>query len=214
MDADDVLVPGSTAHLQSLASVDDVIAYGATLICDENLRPTRTLVSTLQGFVTTECLLGRFETRLPAMLLPRRVATAAGPWNPAFRVSADWDFVLRALDHARVAGDQRVAFWYRRHSSSVSRNASIASGEDAWRRLIVAYFERHEDQRGTALERRAWAALFLNRGLAYWDAGQYPNAIGRLSRALFYDPRGSGRKIARVGSRPLRQLLRPDGRKV
>jgi glycosyltransferase involved in cell wall biosynthesis len=196
VDADDVLERDSTSHLGSFMNRDDVIAYGGTLVCDEDLRPRYLIASTLQGHVAGECLLGRFETRLPALLFPRAVVHAAGPWSPTFPVSGDWDFVLRALDHAPVAGDQRVALHYRRHPRSVSRTANIAAGEDAWRRLIAAYFDRHPEQRATSLERRAWAAMGLDRGLAYWNTGQYGASVQRLSRALLSAPLTVATKLA------------------
>ena len=151
VDADDVLLPNSTSHLGSFMDGDDVIAYGGTLVCDEELRPRRLIASALQGRISSRCLLGQFDTRLPALLFPRSVVQAAGPWDTSFPVSGDWDFVLRALDHARVAGDQEVALFYRRHTRSISGTASIAAGEDVWRRLIRAYFERHPGERATSL---------------------------------------------------------------
>src|SRR5262245_26410862 len=68
VDSDDVLDPDSTSHLASFMDGDDVIAYGGTLVCDEHLRPGRLIASTLQGRIAYECLLGQFETRLPALL--------------------------------------------------------------------------------------------------------------------------------------------------
>jgi glycosyltransferase involved in cell wall biosynthesis len=196
VDADDVLLPNSTSHLGSFMDGDEVIAYGGTLVCDEDLRPRRLIASALQGHVSSKCLLGQFDTRLPALLFPRSVVEAAGPWDATFPVSGDWDFVLRALDHARVAGDQQVALYYRRHTRSISGTASIAAGEDAWRRLITAYFERHPEQRKTSLPRQAWAAMDLDRGFAYWNAGEYGKSFKRLSRAFFYAPRKVGTQFA------------------
>ena len=45
LDADDVLERGSTARLRRLCGEDDsVVAYGATAMCDPELRPRRTVV--------------------------------------------------------------------------------------------------------------------------------------------------------------------------
>jgi glycosyltransferase involved in cell wall biosynthesis len=195
VDADDVLEPTSTAHLAGFLRNDDVIAYGATLVCDEHLRARRVIASTLRGHVADECLLGRFDTRLPAILLPRPVVTAAGAWNPALSVSEDWDFVLRALDHATVAGDQRVALFYRRHSGSVSRGTTLAAGEAARRRIIDDYFVRHPERRGSPLERQAYAALYLDGGRAHWRAGRPARAATRLARGLWFDPSATAREL-------------------
>jgi glycosyltransferase involved in cell wall biosynthesis len=208
VDSDDVLEPDSTSHLGSFMDGDDVIAYGGTLVCDEDLRPVRLIASTLQGHIVEDCLLGHFDVRLPALLFSRSVVEAAGPWDPSFSVSEDWDFVLRALDHARVAGDQRVALYYRRHSRSLSRTVSIAEGEDARRRLITAYFERHPEH-GATLRRRVWTAMYLDCGRSYWDTGDYGRSIKRLSRALLSEPGAVGLQLARSTAYRAYCLLRP-----
>jgi glycosyltransferase involved in cell wall biosynthesis len=207
VDSDDVLDPDSTSHLGSFMNGDEVIAYGGTLVCDENLRPGRLRASTLQGHVSCDCLLGQFDVCLPALLFTRAVVQAAGPWNASLPVSEDWDFVLRALDHARVAGDQRVALYYRRHSRSVSRMASIAAGETARRRLTTAYFERHPEHRAT-LRRRVWAEMYLDCGLTYWDAGRYGESVKRLSLALLSAPGVIGPELARTAAYRAYCLLR------
>ena len=206
VDSDDVLDPDSTTHLGSFMDGDDVIAYGATLVCDEQLRAGRVIASTLQGRIAYECLLGQFEVRLPALLFPRSVVHAAGPWDPSFPVSEDWDFVLRTLDHARVAGDQRVALYYRRHSRSVSRSAAVAAGETARRRLTTAYFERHPDERA-ARWRPVWAALYVDSGAAYWNTGHYGKAVTRLSLALLAAPLTVGPRFARTTAYRASSLL-------
>ena len=204
MDADDVLTLDSTSHLGSLMRDDAVVAYGRTVVCDEDLRPRGVIASTLQGNVVEACLLGRFETRCPALLFPRQVVEAAGPWDPAFFVSGDWDFVLRALEHAEVVGDERVAFYYRRHARSLSRTADVAAGEITRRLLIRKYFERHPEQRGTSLERRALAMLYRDRAEAYWYVGQHREAFTRLVRALLAEPGAGIRTLGGIIRRALR----------
>jgi glycosyltransferase involved in cell wall biosynthesis len=208
VDSDDVLEPESTSHLSSFIDGNDVIAYGATLVCDEDLHPVRLIASTLQGHIVEECLLGHFDVRLPALLFSRSVVEAGGPWDASYSVSEDWDFVLRALDHARVAGDQRVALRYRRHSGSVSRTASIAEGEHARRRLTISYFERHPEH-GATLRRRAWTAIYLDSGRAYWETGHYGRSVQRLARALASDPGGVGLHLARTTAYRAYRWLRP-----
>jgi glycosyltransferase involved in cell wall biosynthesis len=208
VDSDDVLDLDSTNHLGSFMDGDDVIAYGGTLVCDEDLRPGRLIASTLQGHIANECLRGKFDVRLPALLFPRPVVDRAGPWDASFPVSEDWDFVLRALDHARVAGDRRVALYYRRHSRSVSRAASIAAGEKARRRLVAGYFERHPEHRA-AERRRVWAATYMDCGVTYWDAGRYGKSIARLSQALLSAPASVSAPLARTMASRVYGLLRP-----
>jgi hypothetical protein len=207
MDSDDVLDLNSTSHLASLMSGDTTIAYGKTVVCDERLQPCSVFSSTLQGRAAEACLLGGFSTRCPALLFPRWVVEAAGPWDPAFHVSGDWDFVLRALEHAPVVGDDHVAFYYRRHAHSISGTADIAAGEVTRRRLVLKFLERHPGQRGSRLERRAWAALYLDRAEAYWHVGHPRAAMARLGRALKADPLSSGPAVARFGLRATRSLM-------
>ena len=208
VDADDVLVPDSTSHLLSIAAGAPVIAYGATAVTDEDLRERYHVATTLQGNVVLPCLLGQFHTRLPALLFPRAVVEGAGPWDPSFRVSGDWDFVLRAVERAPVAGDTRVALYYRRHGDSVTGIASIAMGERARERVIARYFERHPDERGTAIERRVRTVQRIDRGFQYWRAGRYQPSIAYLSRALARNPIATAPAVTRFVVRRLRRLMR------
>jgi len=207
VDADDVLPDESTSHLAALMDGDRLVAFGSTLVCDDMLAPRRIIGTTRQGNVVVDCLLGRWTTRHVAMLFPRSIVEAAGPWDTSFRVSADWDFVLRAVEHAEVRGDLNVAALYRRHRRSVSRMADIGAGEESRRRMIGRYFERHPEQRGSALERRAWAALFLDRGCAYWDARQYRASLDRLGRAVRTQPVAGTTAVARFVARRVRRRL-------
>ena len=188
LDADDVLEQGSSARLRRLCGEDDhVVAYGATAMCDQDLRPRRTVVCTLQGRVLRDALLGRFEVRICSMLFPRRVVDAAGPFDPSFAVAEDGDFVLRVVEHANVRGEDKVATFYRRHRGSAT--GDVAAGEAGLHRMLDRYFERHESERGTLLERRARAWVYLAAARGYRAHGRRPQAIDRGLRALTRDPR-------------------------
>lgn len=211
-DSDDVMPPRSTAHLLALAGDDQVIAYGATQFCDENLRPKTLMTSDVTGDAVTACLLGRFNVRCPAMLFPRTVTERAGPWRADFGLSEDWDYVLRAVEYAPVVGSAEVVLHYRRHPGSLSRRATIAAGEEAWSRVMGGYFERHPEQRGSSLERKAKAALRLDKAVAYARSGERREAVSRLARALPLDPvrtvATGFRLLARSPLRFARRLLR------
>jgi glycosyltransferase involved in cell wall biosynthesis len=188
LDSDDVLERESTARLRRLCGEDDrVVAYGATTMCDEELRPRRTVVCTLQGRVLRDALLGRFEVRIPSMLFPRVVVDAAGPFDPSFTNAQDGDFVLRVLEHADVRGEDRVATFYRRHRGSAT--GDVAAGEAGLHRMLDRYFDRHENERGTLLERRARAWVYLASARGYRAHGRRRKAIDRALRALTRDPR-------------------------
>jgi glycosyltransferase involved in cell wall biosynthesis len=208
VDADDVVVPHSTSRLLRLADGrTDVIAYGATVVCDEALNPVRTISSSIAGDATVPCLLGLFEVRHVAMLFPRAVVEHAGTWSAGMRVSGDWDFVLRALELATVVGDGEPAVLYRRHARSLTGAADVETGERDRERVIDRFLERNPHQRGTSLERRARAALFLDRALAYAAVGDTRCALDRLRRAAPLAPGRTARAAVRVVTLRARRAL-------
>ncbi|HWH06465.1 MAG TPA: glycosyltransferase [Gaiellaceae bacterium] len=182
VDADDVLVPGGTARLlRHAAGADDVIGYGATLVCDEALRPVWTMKTSVQGDAVVACLLGLFLVRPFSLLFPRRVLEATGDWDPGFTVAEDWDFVLRAVEHAAVRGDKEPVTLYRRHPASAT--ADLAAGERGAYRVVERYFERHPDQRGTRLERRARGRIEAQAARVLLTHGSVRPALRRLRRS-------------------------------
>jgi glycosyltransferase involved in cell wall biosynthesis len=203
IDCDDVIVADSTAHLLGLADGRDlVVAYGATLVCDRELRPYSWIESTLQGDAAERCLLNRFDTTIHSLLFPRRVVDEIGPWEPAIVVSQDWDYALRAFEIAPVRGDTRVATYYRMHGAMNSRN--VAEGIRGYRMVVDRYFERHPEQRSTRLHRRANALfhLFAATQLAT-SLHRYRRALGHLARAFTLDPVTCFAALPRHGAIPL-----------
>ncbi len=187
IDCDDVILPNSTAHLLSLAGDDLVVAYGATLVCDEELRPLSVIASRLQGDATESCLLNRFSTTIHSLLFPRTLVDDVGPWEPSIVVSQDWDYALRAFERAPVRGDERVVTRYRTHARMNSRN--VEEGIRGYRLVVERYFDRHPEQRGRRLQRRAEALyhLFAAVQLATSSRG-YRAAFDELARAFRRDP--------------------------
>jgi glycosyltransferase involved in cell wall biosynthesis len=188
IDADDVITPQSTKRLLELCGGELVVSYGATVVCDEHLQPYASISSTIQGGALTDCLLGRFATRHPSMLFPRPVVEAAGPWDTTLCVSADWEFVARALEHADVRGDQSVATLYRRHRRSISRTATIAAGEETRRLIIERYLTRHPERRGSRIERLALGEMYFDRARACWSAREYARSLTRFAKAMHAQP--------------------------
>lgn len=194
VDSDDSVPPGSTAHLLELVKGrPPVIAYGATLYCDSSLRPLRVLASDLQGDARDACLFGRFAVRGPALLFPRAVVEAAGPWDGFAAPCEDWDFVLRALEHAPVRGDETVVYRYRKHVTSLT--GSIDAVERGAHRVIDRYVERHPEGVGTRRERRARAAAVLVGAAMRRDTVRPYGS--RLIRAATLDPPAAGRELIR-----------------
>ena len=194
VDYDDLLPPDSTAHLVELAG-SDAIAYGATVWCDEACRPTVKIESSLAGHLVRECLLDRFPVTLPAMLFPRWVVDRVGEWDSEIAVCQDWDFVLRALEHAPVRGDDRTALFYRRHPDGASAgtagaNESMRLAAEGMGLVLDRYFERHPEQRGTQLERRARASVELVLARSHREA-----YLAHLGRALQDCPSAALREL-------------------
>jgi glycosyltransferase involved in cell wall biosynthesis len=208
-DADDVVEPGSTGRLLALAQSGsgELLAYGATMMCDEALVPQRVVTAQTEGLVAHECLLGGFEVFLVSIVYPRTVIERAGPWEEsAFSVSGDWDYVLRALEEAPVRRLDEVVTRYRRHPSSVTKTARVQAGADAGRLVLDRYFERHPDQLGTPLERHAYANLHIGRARAHAWARQPGAALGQLGLAARRDPIAASAALARFGAERARDL--------
>jgi succinoglycan biosynthesis protein ExoO len=193
VDSDDVVEPGSTGRLHALATASEgTIAYGATLVCDEALFPKSTATSDVDGDAARACVLGLFTVYHVSILFPRAVVERAGPWDErAFSVSADWDFVMRAVEQGPVRRLDEVVTRYRRHPTSVSRSASVAAGGAAAERVVGGYFARHPEQRGSELERRAYLRIDLDRAAAHAWWGEWRAAVVRYRRALRRDPRAA-----------------------
>lgn len=206
VDADDVVLPDSTEHLLRLAAGrDDLITYGATGVCDSELRHRWTMAADVQGDAAAACLLGEFAVRPFSMLFPRGVVERTGAWDEESTVSEDWDWVLRAVELAPVAGDGKILTWYRKHSSSATRD--YEAGERGARRVLDRYLERHPEQRGSALERRARARLDVVGARVLLTRRRPLAAARRLARGLARDPRALGPEL-RQGLPALRAALR------
>jgi glycosyltransferase involved in cell wall biosynthesis len=204
IDADDVVAPASTARLLHLAGSDArVITYGATAFCDAALRPVWVMRSRVEGSATVSLLLGRWAVRVPSVLLPRHVAEEAGPWDTAMTISPDWDFLLRAVEHAPVRGCRAIVYYYRRHPDSAigvragssrprphapSPPHDPARSVNAAVRVATRYFDRHPDQRGTGLERRSAAATSAHAVIVNATQGAPAAAWRAAGASLRADP--------------------------
>jgi hypothetical protein len=195
VDSDDVLPPESTAHLLAIGAGRDVIAYGATVYCDAELRPLETVTCDVRSHAADECLLGGFLVTLPTLLFPRRVVERVGDWDESITVCQDWDFVLRALEHCAVDGDHTVALHYRQHAAGASKGdlgtPQWQLAQEGRRAVINRYFERHPEQRGTRLEARARGVVDLAIARGHREA-----YLAHLGRASEHDPRSVARELA------------------
>jgi glycosyltransferase involved in cell wall biosynthesis len=194
IDADDVIEASSTARLLELAGGRaDLIAYGATMFCDAELRPIWKMTCGLEGDVVDDCLLGRFTVRPHALLFPRKIVELTGDWDSGFTVSHDWDFCLRAVERAPVKGTAAVVTNYRRHGEAATADpdAGVAGAD----RVLTRYFERHPERAGTPFERRARAYNAALAGRVYLTHGSARKGIRRLLAAARRDPRAIGTEV-------------------
>jgi glycosyltransferase involved in cell wall biosynthesis len=195
-DADDIVEP---LGLQALLEVADeeTIAYGATVVCDEDLRPLSVKSSQLDGWIAEPCLLYRFDVVHTAMLFPMDVLARVGEFDPTLRQCQDWDFVLRACEVAPVRGSQAVVTRYRRHAGAAARNVAGALHFESL--VVDRYFERHPDQVGSRLEREARAKLLMVHASACRLLGEGRRKQLRLVlAALTLHPRRTLEELGRV----------------
>lgn len=208
VDCDDSLTTNSTSHLLSHAG-DLTIGYGATEYCDAELRPYKTVVCGLQGHIAAAALTS-FTVTLPAMVFPRRVIELAGEWDESMTICEDWDFVQRALEHAAVRGDARVAVKYRRHATSSVGQATIDLSERSAERVVASYVHRHPDERASPHVRRAHAMRLTEAGDRYLQSGNRSAALSRFRRALRHDPTYTVKTVSAILAREVRARLSPN----
>lgn len=185
VDADDEVVAGSTTTMRRAVGDRSVIAHGATEVCDEDLRAVSTASSSVAGDAVDACVLGTFDVFHVSLLYPRDVLARVGPWAvPGFRVSGDWDYVLRAVELAPVVPVPGVMTRYRRHAASVMSSARVDDGGAARRLVLDRHFARHPHRRGGEVERHAYGALHLDRAVAHAWRGDRVPAARELVKAM------------------------------
>jgi glycosyltransferase involved in cell wall biosynthesis len=216
VDADDVVEPGSTAALLHVAGADeDVVPYGETLICDDGLEPVWTLRSRLEGGAIEDVLLARWHVRLPAVLLSGKTARATGDWHPGLAICEDWDYLLRASEHGRLRPYRGIAVRYRRHPDSAT--ADVAAGLRATEVVVSRYFDRHPDQRGTPLERRASGSLAAIAARVQATHGAPRAALRSIARAARLNPTAlwwEGRQGIPAVAAAIRRARRGVGKEI
>jgi glycosyltransferase involved in cell wall biosynthesis len=201
IDSDDLIDPESTRRLLDLATGGS-IGYAATEYCDAEMRPYRVVECSLEGFIAAQALTS-FTVTLPSILFPRGVIERAGPWDETLAVCEDWDFVQRALEHAPVRGEHRVATRYRRHASSSTGTAALETIESGSARVVEHYIQRHPEQRDSPYVRRAHAMRLTMFGERYLQSSAVGPALARFAAALSADAGWAAREIVSIVGRDL-----------
>lgn len=210
-DADDVVVPGSTARLLAAAQAagNDTVAYGWTMMCDEQLTPYRLVAGDYEGDVPEDFLLGRFDVYIHGMLCPKSVLDRVGPWNEKdYCLMGDRDFVQRMLEQAPVCRLGEVVTLYRRNSASITRSFRSADAVQAGLQVLKGYFDRYPEKRGTDLYRAAYRNLHLYRARQFHRLGERGASLRQLALAARHDPVAV---TSLVLSAALRRITRPRG---
>jgi hypothetical protein len=127
-----------------------------------------------------------------------------GDWEAALRQCEDWDYVLRALEHAPVRGEQRVAAYYRRHGASLSADLGSALWHES--RVVDHYFERHPELAGSSLERQARAKLLMVRAKARPFGMRRRERLAAVGRAFALHPQRTTEELGRDGIRLARRV--------
>ena len=210
IDADDLFLPGSTSLLLDLAQGrSNIVTYGATTVCNEELQVRSHMRSWLRGSIHIPTALGRFECTITAMLIPRSIAAQTG-FDESLLVQGDWDFVLRVSEMVEFYGTRQSVYLYRRNAGSLS--SGKAARRVAMRTtvlIIKRYLKRHPEIRGTRVESRVRAyAHFLIVKLRY---PEFPMRSPMFWKAAAADPiRGAviaGARTTALGLRTVGRMI-------
>jgi glycosyltransferase involved in cell wall biosynthesis len=210
LDGDDLFLPESTSLLVDLTQGKSNIAtYGATIVCNETLRPRGSVRSRLQGSIHIQTAQGYFNCTIPTILIPRHIAIEVG-FDERLIVQGDWDFVLRVSESVDFIGTRQPIYLYRRNESSLSSGG--AARREAVRSTVVivkGYLARHPELRGTLAESKIRAyAQFL---IAKLRNPQFPMRSRTFWKAVAADPlRGAviaTTRTAVLGLRTIKRLI-------
>jgi hypothetical protein len=75
----------------------------------------------------------------------------------------------------------------------------MEAGAEGGRRVLAKYFERHPDERGSGLARKAEAALEANLARAYLMRGSFGKGMRSAGCAFVRDPAALPRELFRTG---------------
>jgi GT2 family glycosyltransferase len=143
MDHDDYLEPDAVYHLLRTAK-----QTGADFIYSDEVTTDENIASIADSKVRPQFSYDYYLSHpyfVHLLCLRRELAYKIGGWDESMAISADVDFVLRILEHARsVAHVPRVLYRWRTHGGSTG-HAKKEAVMEATRGAI----QRHLDRRGT-----------------------------------------------------------------
>jgi glycosyltransferase involved in cell wall biosynthesis len=123
---------------------------------------------------------------------------AAGGFDPALSMSADWDLLLRAVLDGGIAYVDDALVRYRVHDANMSRNVKLME-----RDMRYAFAKAFADPRLPAAVRRrkryAYGRLYRMLAGSYRDAGHRIDAGRALLAAACHDPSIAMELVSRGG---------------
>lgn len=130
---------------------------------------------------------------LPGGALTRReVFDSVGFFEESFRAGQDHDMALRIIEKFRVAFMREVAFFYRKHSDSISVNGL----ETRWRtglEILERAKTRYPYAKRTIRKRKA--VINYRLGQVYWERGQTWRSLRHFVASGLLDPARAGRVL-------------------
>lgn len=189
LSADDLLLPGAVRT--GVAALERnprlVLVYPDYDLVDSAGRYIRTVRA--PEFAYREMVARWVCPPGPGALFRRAAAEQAGPWDPALRLSPDYDFWLRLGLHGGGARIPEVLAGFRVHEGSQTFRAVPADRSEEYVRVTGAYFASDlvpQDVRAVRSEALSNAALLAAR--SHLRSGRYATGLTRAVAALSQHP--------------------------
>jgi glycosyltransferase involved in cell wall biosynthesis len=132
------------------------------------------------------------------VVLPKHLFREAGGFDERMSTSADWDLHQRIARRARVGFVPEILLRYRRHEGNMHRDVALMAHD-----MLLAYEKAFRSEPGPPrdLRRRALASLHSMLASSFAEAGQFPEAMRHLARAVVYEPRTLYRALRSIARR-------------
>jgi glycosyltransferase involved in cell wall biosynthesis len=194
LDHDDVWLP-SKLELQvaalneqratmALSAVDMIDGNGAVL-GTKRLRARDDLLTGMLMFDGTETV-----SCSSTGVVRRAEFLAAGGFDPALSMSADWDLLLRTVLGGRVAYVDEPLVLYRVHETNMSRDVGLME-RDMSRAFAKAFADPRLPDALRRRKRRAYGRLYRMLAGSYRDAGARRAMLRALAVSVRHDPTGA-----------------------
>jgi glycosyltransferase involved in cell wall biosynthesis len=206
LDADDLWLPAKLERqLAALHGRSGSVCYTAIAMVDEAGRALEDLDWRAEPAVSLETLLLRngIAGGASSLLAERDALRAAGGFDPALSLCADWDLWIRlALRHSFVHVPEALTV-YRRHGGNMSRSAALLE-RDTLQLLRKAFASQELPAAARRLEARAYGHNYAVLAGSYLHAGRRREAVRCARAAVARD----WRQVPRIAGFPLRALRR------